>query len=318
MRRAEILGTAIAIAVFAAAPFALRSEPYLLHILILSGIYAIPAIGLNLMLGYTGLVSLGHAAFVGVGGYAAGVLMVDAGLSFWVAWPLAIIVAGIAGAAIGVLCLRLRSHFFMIVTLAFGLVLYTIMNNWDEVTRGAAGFAGIPRPNPIAVGSASVAFRTLPDFYWLVFAATLLAFLLQWLLVRSQFGRTLRAIRQDETLAAFKGIDTMLYKVAIFAIGSASAGAGGALKVSFLRVAAPASFDMLESINLLLIVIVGGAGHLLGPLLGALLFVGLPEYLRVASEYRLVVFGALLVVVTLFGRDGIAGLIDRLMKRHEP
>jgi branched-chain amino acid transport system permease protein len=150
-----------------------------------------------------------------------------------------------------------------------------------------------------------------------VAATTVAAFLFQLLLVRSPFGRTISAIRQDETLAAFKGVDTMLYKLAIFAIGSGIAGAGGALKVSFLRVAAPASFDMLESINLLLIVIVGGAGYLLGPILGALLFVGVPEYLRVASEYRLVVFGALLVIVTLFAREGLAGLIHRLTRHRD-
>ncbi len=284
-------------------------DAYLLHILVLTGLYAIPAIGLNLMLGYTGLVSLGHAALAGIGAYAVAVLTVDARLSFWLAVPAAILASAASGAVIGLLCLRLRTHFFMIVTLAFGLILHSVMNNWDAVTRGAAGFAGIPRPDPVGLGGAVVAFRTLPEFYRLTVVAVAAAFAVQALLVRSQFGQVLAAIRQDETLASFKGINTMLYKVAIFAIGSGLAGLGGALEVTYLRVAAPSSFDMLESINLVLIVVVGGAGYLVGPILGALLFVGLPEYLRLASEYRLVIFGAILVLVTLFARRGLAGLV---------
>lgn len=314
MRRGELT---IFVALFGALlllPALGAGDPYLLHILVLTGVYAIPAIGLNLMLGYTGLVSLGHAALAGVGAYAVAILTVDAGLSFWLALPLAILVSAATGALIGLLCLRLRTHFFMIVTLAFGLILHSVMNNWDAVTRGAAGFAGIPRPAPIVLGDVVLAFRSLPGFYALTAVATAAVFAVQVLLVRSQFGRVLSAIRQDETLAAFKGIDTTLYKVAVFAIGSGMAGVGGALEVAYLRVAAPSSFDMLESINLVLIVVVGGAGYLIGPLLGALLFVGAPEYLRLASEYRLIVFGALLVVVTLFARRGLAGLIARRPK----
>jgi branched-chain amino acid transport system permease protein len=284
---------------------------YLLHILVLSGLYAIPAMGLNLMLGYTGLVSLGQAAVAGVGAYAAAILAVDAGLGFWLALPVAVAASAATGAAIGVLCLRLRTHFFMIVTLAFGLILHSLMNNWDALTGGAAGLAGVPRPEPIVLGPVVLGFRTLPEFYRLTVVAAAAVFALQLLLVRSQFGRVLAALRQDEILAAFKGINPTAYKLAIFAIGSGLAGLGGALEVSYLRVAAPSSFDMVESINLVLIVVVGGAGYLVGPLLGALLFVGAPEYLRMASQYRLVIFGALLVLVTLFARRGLAGLLAR-------
>lgn len=280
-------------------------EPYLIHVLILCCLYAIPAVGLNLMLGYAGLVSLGHMAFAGIGAYAAAVLMVDAKFSFWLAALLGVLAAGVAGGGIGAVCLRFRSHFFMIVTLAFGLMLYSVMNNWDDVTRGAAGFPGIPRPAPIG----DFAFGPLPNFYYLVLTATVLTFSVQWLVVHSTFGRTLMALRQDERLAAAKGVNPMLYKTAIFALGSAMAGLGGVLHVSFLRVAAPATFNLAESINSVLVVIVGGAGTLIGPALGAIAFVGLPEYLRVAAEWRLVVFGALLVLIMLFAPRGLAGLL---------
>ena len=285
----------------------LSSEPYILHVLVLCFLYAIPAVGLNLMLGYAGLVSLGHMAFAGIGAYAAAVLMVDARWGFWLAMLAGVLAAGLAGGAIGAVCLRFRSHFFMIVTLAFGLMLFSVMNNWDAVTRGAAGFPGIPRPAPVA----GVSFGPLQHFYYLALTAAAVVFLAQWLVVRSRFGRTLVALRQDERLAAARGVDPMLYKTAVFALGSAIAGLGGVLQVSFLRVAAPATFGLGESINTVLVVIVGGAGSLAGPALGALAFVGLPEYLRVASEWRLVVFGALLVALMLFAPRGLAGFLEK-------
>jgi branched-chain amino acid transport system permease protein len=297
-------------------PTVFADQPYLLHISILICIYAIPAVGLNLMLGYTGLVSLGHMAFAGVGAYVAAVLMVDAGWSFWLAMPVAVLSAGVAGALVGIPALRLRSHYFIIVTLAFGMILFLIMNNWDEVTRGAEGFPGVPRPDPLPIGGPDgIAFLTLQNFYYLALSFTVLVFVLQWALVRSDFGRSLEAIKQDETLASFKGVNAMAYKVAVFAIGSAVAGLGGVLKVSFLRVAAPLSFELLESINIVLIVVLGGAGFLAGPLFGSIIFVGLPEYLRIAKGLRLVIFGAILLVITLFAPKGLAGLPAMLRER---
>ncbi len=290
--------------------------PYALHIIALACTYAIPAIGLNIMLGYAGLVCLGHAAFVGLGAYTLGILAVDHGFGFWTALPLAALVAGGAGALLGAVTLRLRTHFFMIATLAFGLVLHAVLNNWEALTRGPVGLPGIPRPETLALFGTEIAFRRLPDFAAFAVGATAIAFALSALLIRSDFGRMLIALRQDETLAAAKGVNVTAGKVLAFAIGAAIAGAGGAIKVSFLRVAAPASFEYLEGINLVLIVIIGGAGRLTGPLLGALLFVALPEYLRVAAEWRLVFFGVALVLLMRFAPEGLAGLLARLRPRR--
>jgi len=184
------------------------------------------------------------------------------------------------------------------------------MNNWDAVTRGAAGFPGIPRPAPLALGPWSYSFGSLAGFYRLALTGVLAAFALQWVIVHSDFGRILAAIRQDEKLAAFKGANTMLYKTTVFALGSAIAGFGGVLYVSFLRAASPEAFTLAESINMVLIVIVGGAGYLAGPIIGALVYIGVPEYLRAANELRLVVFGVLLVLITLFAPQGLAGLVQ--------
>lgn len=303
------------LAILYAMPRIAAGEPYVLHVLVLCFVYAVPAVGLNLMLGYTGLVSLGHMAFAGIGAYAAAVLMVDAKIGFWSALALSTLASGAAGAAIGLVCLRFRSHFFMIVTLAFGLVLHSVMNNWDDVTRGAAGFGGIPRPAPIELAGERFSFGPLANFYYLALTAAVLVFALQRLVVRSDIGRILAAIRQDEPLARARGVNALAYKTAVFSLGSAIAGFGGVLQVSFLRVAAPASFNLAESINSVLIVIVGGAGSLAGPALGALLFVALPEYLRVASEWRLVIFGVMLVAITLFAPRGLAGVAADLYRR---
>lgn len=310
----------LALAVAAALLMAPRwsaEQPYVLHMLVLMCVSAIPAVGLNLMLGYGGLVSLGHMGFAGLGAYTAAVLMVDARWSFWAALGAGTLAAGVAGVLIGLICFRFRGHFFMIVTLAFGLLLHAVMNNWDAVTRGAAGFPGIPRPKPIAWGDELITFGQLPNFYYLALGLTALVFLLQYLVVRSDLGRILSALRQDERLARSRGVNVLLYKTVVFSLGTALAGLGGVLQVSFLRVAAPASFTMLESINTVLIVIIGGAGSLLGPALGAALYVALPELLRLANEWRLVIFGAVLVLITLFAPKGLAGLLSRLWPPRE-
>lgn len=312
---ARALGAVTLVVSMYALPLVAAQQPYLLHVIALSCLYAIPAIGLNVMLGYTGLVSLGHMAFAGIGAYTAAVLMVDAKFGFWSAVVLATLAAGAAGFAVGSVCLRFRSHFFMIVTLAFGLLLYAVMNNWDEVTRGAAGFPGIPRPAPLVLGGWSHSFGPLAGFYRLTLTGLVVALALQWAIVRSDFGKVLAAIRQDEKLAAFKGANTMLYKTTVFAVGSAIAGFGGVLYVSFLRAASPDAFNLAESINMVLIVIIGGAGYLSGPILGALVYIGLPELLRAANELRLVIFGVLLVLITLFAPQGLAGFVQAGWRR---
>ncbi len=292
-------------------------QPYVLHLLVLMFVLAVPAVGLNLMLGYSGLVSLGHMGFAGVGAYVAAVLMVDAHWNFWSALAAGTLAAGIAGALIGLLCFRFRGHFFIIVTLAFGLMLHAVMNNWDEVTRGAAGFAGIPRPAALHWNDSVFSFGPLHNFYYLALGLAALAFWVQYLVVRSNLGRIIGAIRQDERLARSRGVNILLYKTVMFSLGTAMAGMGGVLQVSFLRVAAPASFSMLESINMVLIVVIGGAGSLAGPALGTLLYVALPEFLRLADSWRLVIFGTLLVLIMLYAPTGLAGVLRTGWRRMQ-
>ena len=296
-------------------PVIAPGELYALHILTLALCYAVPAMGLNLLFGYTGLVSLGHMGFAGVGAYTTALLMKNGVTGFVPALAAGAVAAGVVGALMGLPCLRLRSHFFIVVTLAVGVILYTLFNNLDWLTGGAEGLPGIPRPQPLNLGVLVIDFRRPQGFYWLALTVFAAMFLVQYLIVRSDFGRSLAAIRQDETVAAARGVDIFAHKLAIFAISAAMAGVGGGLKVTFLRAAAPLSFDMLESINLVMIVILGGAGYLLGPSIGAVLFIALPEGLRIANEMRLVIFGALLVLLALYAPRGVCGLAVALARR---
>lgn len=300
----------VVLAVGAMAPVLFATQPYILYVLTLSLCYAIPAIGINLLYGYTGLISLGHMGFAGIGAYTTALLMKNFGLPFVPALLAGAVSAGLAGLFVGIPCLRLRSHFFIVVTLAVGMILYTLFNNLDGLTGGAEGLPGIPRPGSLTIGSWVIEFRSLSGFYLLTFAVTVAVFALQYLLVRSDFGRSLSAVRQDEALAAARGVDVFAHKLFAFVLSAAIAGMGGAMKVLFLRAAAPLSFDLQESINLQMMVILGGAGYLVGPIIGAIVFVALPEFLRVASEMRLIFFGCVLLLLARFAPRGICGLAE--------
>jgi branched-chain amino acid transport system permease protein len=255
--------------------------------------------------------------FAGVGAYTTALLMKSAGVAFVPALAAGALMAGIVGVLVGMPCLRLRSHFFIIVTLAVGVILYTLFNNLDALTGGAEGLPGIPRPQPIDLGFVVADFRRPQGFYWLALTVFVVMFVVQYFIVRSDFGRSLAAVRQDETVAAARGVNVFAHKLAIFAISAAIAGVGGGLKVTFLRAAAPLSFELLESINLVMIVILGGAGFLLGPLIGAILFIAIPEVLRIANELRLVIFGAVLVLFALYAPRGLCGLVQALFRRSD-
>ena len=305
----------------ALAPVIFASEPYVLYVLTLALCYAIPAIGMNLLYGYTGLVSLGHMGFAGIGAYTTAVLMKDYGVAFVPSLISGAVTAGFAGFLIGIPCLRLRSHFFIVVTLAVGMILYTLFNNLDWLTGGAEGLPGIPRPSGFSIAGFDVEFRSLTGFYLLVFSITALTFLLQYVLVRSNVGRSLSSVRQDEAVAAARGVNVFGHKLFAFVLSAAIAGVGGAMKVLFLRAAAPLSFELQESINLIMMLILGGAGYLIGPIIGAIAFIALPEFLRIASGMRLIFFGFVLLLLARFAPRGVCGLVEaayqKLTKREK-
>ncbi len=282
---------------------------YLLHILILIGIYVILAESLNLIVGYTGLLSIAHAAFYGVGAYVAALMALKLGSPFVINIICAVIISGLLGGLVGIPSLRIKDHYFVIATFAFQVIAFSILNNWVSFTGGPMGLPGIPKPVIFGwVVSSHLEFLLLVGFL-----ATIV-FLICRRIINSPFGRVLTAIREDEVFALAAGKNVAAYKVLIFVIGSGMAAIAGALYAHYISFIDPTSFTVVESIFIISIVIIGGAGSLWGPVVGAVLLVMLPEVLRfvgipssVAANMRQILYGGLLVAFMMWRPQGLVG-----------
>jgi branched-chain amino acid transport system permease protein len=282
---------------------------YLLHILVITCIYAVGAASLNLVVGCTGLPALGHAAFSCIGAYTSSLLAMCFGISPW--WSL---LAGACGASIiggvaGVPSLRVRGDHLALVTFGLGLIVYSVVKNWTGVTRGPMGLAGIPVISIMGHPLSSPGTFLIP-----VAAATALSYFVMHRIVNSPFGTILRAIRDDETAAMAVGKNAGRYKITVFAAGAFFAGIAGGLYAQYVTFIDPSSFTVMESITLLLMVVFGGLGSLRGSLLGAAVLVIFPEMLRfvglsvsVAAPVRQMLFGLLLVIMMICRPQGILG-----------
>jgi branched-chain amino acid transport system permease protein len=282
---------------------------YLLHILILIGIYTIASSSLNLISGYAGLISIAHAAFYGIGAYVTALMALNIENNFFVNIALAIILAGILGALVGIPSLRTKDDYFILTTFGFQVIIYSILNNWESLTRGPLGLPGIPQPNVFGV-----VISNHFQFLILVFILTALTIIFLRRLVKSPFGRVLRAIREDEVFAQSLGKNTVKYKILTFVIGASLAGIAGSLYAYYITFVHPSSFTVMESIFMLSIVIVGGAGNLWGSVLGATLLITIPELLRfigmpgvIAGNVRQILYGLLLLLFMMYRPRGILG-----------
>lgn len=282
---------------------------YLLHILIMITIYFILSLSLNLLVGYTGLLSLCHAAFYGIGAYTSTLLIMKLGLNF----PLALI----AGMAVSMLLsllvaypsLRLKGDYFVLTSLAFQIIVFSILYNWVSLTRGPYGIPGIPHPRLFGFE-----FGSLPSFLALSSALAFLVFLVLYRLSSSPFGRVLKAIREDEIAASALGKRIPSFKIWAFVIASGIAAISGSLYAGYVTYIDPTSFTLGESIFILAILLVGGSGNLKGPIVGTLFMVILPEALRflgipdtVAPNVRQMIYGVLLIALMYLRPQGIAG-----------
>jgi branched-chain amino acid transport system permease protein len=282
---------------------------YLVHIFILIGIYIILSGSLNLIAGYAGLLSIAHAAFYGVGAYVAALMALKMSSPFLVNILCAIILSGILGALVAIPSLRIRDDYFVIATFAFQVITFSVLNNWVSFTSGPMGLPGIPQPVIFGLKiSSHVAF--------LVLTALLCALTLWicWKVVRSPFGRVLRAIREDEVFAQAVGKNVAAYKVLVFIIGAGLAAIAGVMYAYYISFIDPTSFTVMESIFIISIVIIGGAGSLWGPVVGSAVLVTLPELLRfiglpssVAANIRQILYGGLLVVFMMLRPQGLVG-----------
>lgn len=286
---------------------------YYLHILIMTFIFIILLLSLDLVAGYAGQVSVCHAAFYGVGAYTSALLTLKWGINFWLALPVAAIFAGILGILIGYPALRLRGHFFAIITLCFGLIVTMIINNWTSLTMGPMGLPGIPPAHPIPLPFLSkITFISKTNFYYLAFAFVLFAVYVNYRLVNSRIGMAFIAIREEMDLSECVGINTMRLKLLAFTIGAIIAGIAGSLYAHYVRFISPESFTFIDSFYLIAGIVIGGKGSIGGPVIGSLLLIAIPEYLRVLAQYRWLIYGALIVIVIIFMPKGIWGAIKEL------
>lgn len=282
---------------------------YYLHIFVMSEIYAVLALSLALIVGFSGQVSMGHAAFYGVGAYTSAILSTRYGLSFWCAFWFSGIAAGLLSFVLGKLVLRLRGHVLAITTAFFCVLVNVVMVNWIPVTNGPMGIAGIPRPTPINLFGFVVPIETRVHYYYLglVFVAGVAWFLYR--ITISRIGDDLIGVRENQELATSLGIDTMKNKVFAFTVGGAIAGLAGSFYAHYILFISPVTFTIGESINILVMVIFGGMSTLLGPIFGAISMTILPEFLRMAGALRLVIYGLALVCFIIWLPQGVWGSI---------
>jgi branched-chain amino acid transport system permease protein len=285
---------------------------YLITILITIVIYAILAHSLNIITGHAGQISLGHAAFFGIGAYTSAMLYTGAGLSFWISVPLAALVAGIVGAILGIPCLRVRDDFLAITTMGINFVVEAVFL-YLPFFGGAMGIGGINLPNWFGRE------MTKPEYFLLILVVFVVLILLDRKLGRSWIGLAWASIREDEQAAGAMGVDIVRFKVVAFVLGSAIAGLAGGFYAHFLTFIMPQNFGFGQSIVILCMVVFGGIGTRWGPMIGAIILGVLPEISRPIMEYRILIYGVLLLAMMRFQPGGLLGsesILTRTFRRY--
>ncbi len=282
---------------------------YLLHILVIAGIYTILTLSLNLIVGYTGLASLGHIAFACIGAYASSLLALSLGISPWIGLIVGAFLASILGAIIGYPSLRLKGDYLALATLGLGIIVYSIAKNWISLTRGPMGLPGIPRFSLFGWEiSATWSYLVL------VFIFVFIVYFAIRNITNSPFGRILKGIREDEIAVMAMGKNVNKYKLIVFVVGAFFAGIAGSLYAHYITFIDPSSFTVMESIVVLLMVVFGGMASLRGSFAGAAILVIFPELLRflgmpssVAAPLRQMIYGLLLIIIMIWRPQGLLG-----------
>lgn len=282
---------------------------YFLHILVISGIYIILTLSLNLIVGFTGLPSLGHIAFACVGAYTSSLLALNYGISPWPGLVIGACIASIAGLIVGFAAIRLKGDYLAFATFGLGVIIYAVSKNWVALTRGPMGLPGIP-------GFTLPGFELRPVWAYLILVIVFVfitAFIINRI-VHSPFGRILKSIREDELASLSIGKDVTKYKLTVFVVGAFFAGIAGSLYAHYITFVDPSSFTPMESITILLMVVFGGMGSMKGSFLGAAVLVIFPEMLRFlgmpgsfAAPLRQMIYGLLLIVLMIKRPQGIIG-----------
>ena len=307
---ASLVVAAILAVAFAVLPLFLKS--YGVYLCTLFCVYLMALFGLNLTIGYAGQMSLGQAAFLGIGAYIAAIGM-KAGVPFFVMLPVAAVACFAIGLALGFPALRVQHHYLAFATLGFNVLVFLIMRNEEHITGGTFGISGIPRPSLFGLSLDG----NLP-FFWFTLASTLIVIGVLWWLLRSPWGRAFAALRDNPIRAESLGVNITAYTLLAFAIGAMCAGIGGVYFASLVQFIEPAPFHISTSLMMLLGVIIGGSGRFFGPVLGAVVIVLLPEWLRGLQNWYLAVFGFAVVAMMIWLPGGLLSIPERLRRRAAP
>jgi len=309
----EIVKFLILVVIILLAPL-LVHEGYLLNVMVFVGIHTMLALALNLLLGYAGQISLGQAGFFGLGAYISGILTSTHGINPWLAMLTAAVIVSILAFLVGFPILKLKGHYLAMATLGLGIIIYIVFNEAIDHTGGPSGLSGIPS---LSIGDFS--FDTDLKNYYLIWGFTVLSMGLALNLVHSRIGRALRAIHDSEVAARVMGVNARLLKVQIFALSAGLSAVAGSLYAHTMTFIAPASFGFSFSVELVTMVIIGGLASVYGSLLGAALLTFLPEFLRTFQDYDIIVYGLLLVIMTMYMPGGlvkgIPGLIAKIQAK---
>jgi len=312
-RRPQVLVGAVVLGALAALPLVamVTGSPFLLTLFTRMLIYAIAAVSLNLILGYGGMVSFGHAMYIGIGGYAFGILATHGVTSGFIQWPVAIGASALFALAVGALCLRTRGVYFIMITLAFAQMVYFLGVGLEEY-GGDDGMTIYDRSQ--FAGLLRLSNKT--TFYYVCLVALLLSVWFVHRVVRSRFGMVLRGAKSNERRMLAIGIPTYRYRLTGFVIAGAICGLAGVLMANHTDFVSPAMMHWIQSGDLIVMVVLGGMGTTLGPIYGALAFLLLEFLLSRLTEYWQIVFGHMLILVVLFAKGGLSSLIDRLEARR--
>jgi branched-chain amino acid transport system permease protein len=301
--------------VVAVLPYFFQGD-YYLSVLIFMGINSLTVMGLSLLMGYAGQISLGHAAFYGIGAYCTGVLTTHFGLSIYLAFLGGIVLSITLAIIVGIPALRLKGHYLAVATLGIGEIVFIIFSEWMELTGGPSGLSNIPA---ISLGGFQInnSFR----FYYLVWIINLLVLWFSLNIIHSRVGRALRSMHGSEIAASAMGVNLSFLKIQVFVLSAVYASVAGSLYAHFVSFIAPNNFGLMVSIMFLMMGVIGGIHNIWGALLGASLLTFLPEYLRVFEQYDILIYGAILLAILLFMPEGLLEgtpvLFRRLLKRRK-
>ena len=289
---------------------------YYAQIITMSCIFAIGALSMNLIMGYTGQMSLAHGGFFAIGAYGVAILTSTLGWNFWLALPASALLAAFIGFLVGLPALRTRGAYFAITTLCLGEIIYLLAGNWLELTGGHTGMVGIPLPSPVSIpGVGQLTFDSPASQYYLVLCFLLLTLFVMYRLINSLRGRTFLATAINEDLSEAVGINTFRTKLLSFVVANFFAGLAGGIYASLMGSISPSVASVTMTFNFLMYVLLGGMTTLAGPVIGAFIIPILLEYLQFLQDYQMILFGFLLIVVIIYFPTGFMGLFNKLRDR---